>query len=107
MTVATAVDIYMQSPNCSAAKKAVDAAFGGGSGHIFKRRINGVCEKGPSERSLCKLHWITKCVGQFPWYLNHTYIGLSTKELDTIPADIALDIGLWRFRLGEMGSTAA
>ena len=42
MTVATAVDIYMQSPNCSAAKKAVDAAFGGGSGHIFMRGINGV-----------------------------------------------------------------
>ena len=56
MTVATAVDIYMQSPNCSAAEKAVDATFravnatfGGGSGHIFKRGINGVCEvKGTS-----------------------------------------------------------
>jgi hypothetical protein len=42
--VATVVNIYMQSPNCSAAKKAVDATFGGGSGHIFKCGIDGVCE---------------------------------------------------------------
>jgi len=28
------------------------------------------------------------------------------KELDTIPADIALDMGLRRFRQGETGSTA-
>ena len=31
---------------------------------------------------------------------HNTYIGLSTKELDTIPVDIALDMGLWMFRLG-------
>ena len=29
------------------------------------------------------------------------------KELDTIPVDIALDMGLRRFRQGETGSTAA
>ena len=56
MTVATVVDIYMQSPNCSAAKKAVDAAFGGGSGHIFKRGINGVCEvKGTFRKKLVQI----------------------------------------------------
>ena len=53
------------------------------------------------------MHWMTECVGQFPWYLNHTYIGLSMKELDTIPVDIVLDMGLRRFRQGETGSTAA
>ena len=56
MTVATVVDIYMQSPNCKCSKESCRCRLWGGSGHIFKRGINGVREvKGTFKKKLVQI----------------------------------------------------